>query len=87
MMPHEEEVLYRPTQLLAWLIRSSGYQGFIYPSAMGPGTNIVLFNPEDAEVAKVSYVRVKRVVYFSEALSDYEDVSEEGPYDFALSKE
>src|SRR5713226_3176506 len=59
MMPHEEEVLYRPTQLLAWLIRSSGYQGFIYPSAMGPGTNIVLFNPEDAEVAKVSYVRVK----------------------------
>jgi hypothetical protein len=77
---------YKPTQLLAWLIRSSGYHGFVFPSAMGPGTNIVLFNSDDAEVTKINYVRVKRVAYFSEALSDYEDVSEEGPYDFVLSK-
>jgi RES domain-containing protein len=43
VMPHEEEVLYKPTQLLALLIKSSGYDGFIYPSAMGLGTNVVLF--------------------------------------------
>lgn len=82
----ETEVIYRPTQLLALLIRASGYDGFIYPSAMGPGTNVALFNPDDADVKKVSYTRVKRVAYFAEALSDFDDVHEEGPYDFALTK-
>ena len=53
---------------------------------MGPGTNIVLFRPDDVEIAKVTYVRVKRVAYFSEPLSEYEKVAQEGPYDFALSK-
>ncbi len=84
VMPHEEEVLYKPTQLLAWLIRASGYAGFIYPSAMGTGRNVVLFNPEDTEVATTSYVRIKRVACFSEPFSEFEDVYEEGPYDFAL---
>jgi hypothetical protein len=77
----EAEVLYRPTQLLALLIRASGYDGIIYPSAMGPGTNVALFNPDDADVKKV----VKRVAYFAEPLSDFDDVHEEGPYAFALT--
>lgn len=87
VMPHEAEVLYKPTQLLAWLIKSRRYDGVIYPSAMGPGTNMALFNPEDAEVTNITYVRVKAVSYGSEPLSQYEDVYEEGPYDFALAKE
>ncbi len=87
VMPHEEEVLYRPTQFLALLIKSSGYDGFLYPSAMGSGTNIVLFNSDDGEMGPPEYVRIKRVGYFSEALSPYEEVYEEGPYDFALEKE
>ena len=84
VLPHEEKLLYRPTQLLAWLVKSSGYGGFIYPSAMGSGSNIALFNPDDAEIMEVTYVRVKRVAYFSEAMDDYEDLYDEGPYDFAL---
>jgi RES domain-containing protein len=86
VMPHEEERLYRPTQLLALLIKSSGYDGFIYPSAMGSGTNIVVFNPDDVEIGSPEYVRVKRVGYFSEPLGPHDDVYEEGPYDFALEK-
>ena len=54
---------------------------------MGSGTNIVLFNPNDAEVTNSRYVRVKRVAYFAEPLSELEDVYEEGPYDFALSED
>lgn len=81
VVAHEDEVLYKPTQLLAWLIQSSGYDGCIYPSAMGPDTNIVLFNPDDAEITNVSYERVNRVEYRSEPLSPYDDVYEEGPYD------
>jgi len=87
VMPHEEEVLYRPTQFLALLIKSNGYEGFIYPSAMGSGANIVLFNPGDVTIGPPSYVRVKRVGCFSEPLDPYDDVYEEGPYDFALKKE
>jgi RES domain-containing protein len=81
----EDEVLYKPTQLLAWLVRSGGYDGCKYPSAMGPGTNIVLFNPEDAEVTNITYVRVQRVAYFSEPLSLYETPYEEQPYDYLSS--
>jgi RES domain-containing protein len=86
VMPHEEEVLYRPTQFLALLIKSNGYDGFVYPSAMGSGANIVLFNPDDAEIGSPDYVRVKRVGYFAKPLGPYDDVYEEGPYDFALLK-
>ena len=87
VMPHEEELLYRPTQLLAWLIKSAGYDGFIYPSAMGSGANIALFYDNDTEVTEVTYVCVKRVGYFSEALNKYEDVYEEGPYDSVLMQQ
>jgi len=85
VMAHEKEVLYKPTQLLAWLMKSSGYDGCIYPSALGSGVNVTLFDPADAEVTQVAYVRVKRAAYFSEPFSPSEDVYEEGPYDFALS--
>ncbi len=85
VMPHEEKLLYRPTQLLAWLIKSSGYDGFVYPSAMGSGSNIALFNPDDAEIMEATYVRIKRVAYFSETIDGYEDLYDEGPYDFVLS--
>ena len=85
VMLHEEELLYRPTQLLAWLIKSSGYDGFIYPSATGSGANIVLFDPANTEIMEVSYMRVREVAYFSDPLSEYEEVYEEGPYEFVLS--
>ena len=86
VMPHKEEVLYKPTQLLALLIKSSGYDGFIYPSAMGSGTNVVLFNADDVEIRPPEYVRVKRAAYFSEPLDPSDEVYEKGPYDFALER-
>jgi RES domain-containing protein len=82
--PHEEEVLYGPTQLLARQVKANGYDGCIYPSAMGPGINVVLFNPEDAEVGDITHVRVLKAAYFSAPLSPYEPIFDEGPYDHAV---
>ena len=53
---------------------------------MGSGANIVLFDPSDSEVMEVQYVRVKKVAYFSDPITDYEEIYEEGPFDFALSE-
>jgi RES domain-containing protein len=82
----EAEVIYSPTQLLARLIKLNGYDGLIYPSAMGTGKNIVLFDATEAEVLPVSYTRIKRVAYYGAPVSEYEDVDEKGPYDYALDK-
>ena len=48
---------------------------------------LALFNPDDAEIGDVTYVRVKRVAYFSEALNEYDKPYDQGPYDSALSEE
>ena len=53
---------------------------------MGSGRNVALFKPEGAEVTNISYLRVKRVGYFAEPLSDFDNVHEEEPYDFAVAK-
>jgi len=86
VMPYEREqdVLYKPTQLLALMIQEAGYHGCIYPSAMGSGRNFVLFDTKAADMVSVEYFRVRRAAFFSSALSDYESVYDEGPYDHAL---
>jgi hypothetical protein len=87
VMPHEQEILYRPTQLLALMIQSAGYDGCIYPSAMGSGKNYVLFDTNAAEVTTIEHVRVKTSTFFSAPLEMYEPIYEEGPYDYMLKKD
>ncbi|TIV73119.1 MAG: RES domain-containing protein [Mesorhizobium sp.] len=86
VMPYEREqdVLYKPTQLLALMIQEAGYHGCIYPSAMGSGRNFVLFDTMAADMVSVEYVRVRGAAFFSSILSDYESVYDEGPYDHGL---
>ena len=84
VMPHEEHILYRPTQLLARYIKACGYDGVLYPSAMGSGGNVALFELSDVYVSKVDYIRVKRVACFSEPITTYEDLYDAGPYDHLL---
>jgi len=61
--PTDAELEYVPTQYLAELIRHSGYDGIRYPSALGPGANVVLFDPTSATIANARLVRVTNVVY------------------------
>ena len=48
---------------------------------------ITYIDDDSAAFMEVTYVRVKRVAYFSEMIDDYEDLYDEGPYDFALLEE
>jgi RES domain-containing protein len=84
VMPHEQEILYKPTQLLALMVRSAGYDGCMYPSAMGSGKNYVLFDINVATVGKIEHVRINRAAFFSTSFGIWEPIYEEGPYDYVL---
>lgn len=61
--PHLSDRQYLPTQYAAELARNAGFDGIAFPSAMGPGKNIVIFDPAAGDVTDVWYVRVDDVVY------------------------
>ena len=65
LTPSELKVgtLYRPTQHLCDCVRAAGYDGLEFPSAMGKGLNIVLFNPSDAVAIDVKHVRVTEIQF------------------------
>jgi RES domain-containing protein len=85
VLPHEKEVLYKPSQHLCDLIRKNGFDGVAYPSAMGPGFNVVIFDTEAAKPLDRKYVRAK-VQYYYDNLGDYEPIYEETPYDHLLEE-
>jgi RES domain len=86
VMPYEQEILYKPTQLLALMIQATGYDGCIYPSAMGAGKNYVLFDTQAVEVLNIEHVRVRSATFFSKPLGHYEEIFEEGPYDHMVKR-
>ena len=63
MNPNASEVDYLPTQYLAELIQSQGYDGLVFNSAMGSGQNLVLFDPKKAIASSVSLFKVSNVQY------------------------
>jgi RES domain-containing protein len=84
IIPDEDTRLYLPTQHLCELIRRAGYDGVAYPSAMGQGSNVVLFDPRAAEPIEITYVRVRSVLFDPEEIPEYHDIYEEGPFDYLL---
>ncbi len=84
VMPHEQERLYLPSQYLCNLIKIFRYNGVIFPSAMGKGYNVVLFNPSDAEPIEVTYFRVKEIQFEFDILDEHEEIYEEWPYDYLI---
>ncbi|ULA66886.1 MAG: RES domain-containing protein [Nitrospira sp.] len=77
VMPHEAEVLYRPTQHLCDLVRAAGCDGIAYPSAMGPGHNVVLFDSRTAVPEELSHHRVDGLTFKARNLGQYESPHEE----------
>lgn len=86
VMQHEADRLYVPTQRLCDLIQQAGYEGIAYPSAMGPGSNLVLFDPTAAEPVEVTYVRVGLVRFDYDQIPPTYEVYEEGHFDYLLLK-
>jgi hypothetical protein len=79
--PHLTDRQYQPTQYAAQLIRNAGFDGIAYPSAMGAGMNIVLFDPGAGEVTAVWYVRVENIVYSFDRDDSTEIHVDEFPYE------
>jgi hypothetical protein len=51
--PEDSSIEYIPTQYLAEVIRSAGYDGICYPSALNEaGTNVVVFDPEAVRITR-----------------------------------
>ena len=80
VMPHEAEALYRPTQHLCDVIKTGGFDGIAYPSAMGSGYNVVLFNPDAGTPEEITHHRVEGVSFTSRALGPYELPHEDIPW-------
>ena len=86
IIPGEEDKLYLPSQHLCDLIRKFNYDGVIYPSTMGAGYNVVLFNPESAEPLNVKYYKIREIPYKFDELGKYENIYEEWHYDYLTNK-
>ncbi|MBI4662204.1 MAG: RES family NAD+ phosphorylase [Verrucomicrobia bacterium] len=84
--PDDEQALYRPTQRFCELVRRHGYGGLKYPSAMGQGFNLVLFDRNAAAPKEIGHVRVAGVSYRVRSLGAGEALFDEQPYDYLLDE-
>ena len=61
--PLKTSIEYVPTQYVTEIIRNLEYDGMIYPSALGKGKNIVLFDESVVRCEDVNLYQVKSVGY------------------------
>lgn len=80
VIPGEEEILYRPTQNICDLIERTGFDGIAYPSAMGGGHNVVLFDPTAAIPTEVTHHRVEAVTLRARNLNPNETPHDDVPW-------
>jgi RES domain-containing protein len=85
-LAHEDEKVYFSTQYLADWVKKAGYHGIEYPSAMGPGSNVVMFNPDDVKALDIKYTRITAIHHSSIELRDNDPVYEEGPFDYLFTQ-
>jgi hypothetical protein len=52
---------YTPSQYLCEFIKNCGFDGVIYPSSVGAGINLALFDPAKAGPGEVTQYRVAKV--------------------------
>ncbi len=63
---------YAPTQVLAEMFRSNGYDGIVYRSLLGEGHNIALFDIDSAELINCFLYEPKSIVFtFNEIANPY----------------
>lgn len=63
---------YAPTQVIAEALRKTGVDGIAYKSMLGKGTNVALFNIDDAQIQCCYLLETKQVEFkFEESASPY----------------
>ncbi len=61
--PDKSKIEYLPTQYISEYIKSRGFDGIMFNSAMGSGFNIVLFNENKAEIKKIETFVLNNIIY------------------------
>ncbi|WRP05655.1 RES domain-containing protein [Rossellomorea aquimaris] len=61
--PDKSESEYLPTQYITELIKSKGYDGILFKSAMGKGFNVVIFNNNKVKVKDTRILKVNNIAY------------------------
>lgn len=61
--PNKSETEYLPTQFITELIKSKGFDGILFDSAMRSGTNVVIFDEKNAEAISTITVVVNEINY------------------------
>jgi RES domain len=70
--PSDDVADYVPTQVIAELFKSKGFDGIGYRSALGDGFNIALFDIDSAEIINCFLYAVKKIDFdFSEISNPY----------------
>lgn len=68
----DDEAHYAPTQVIAELFKSNGYDGIAYKSMLSDGYNLALFDLHAAGLVSCTLYEVKQLSYdFSQASSTY----------------
>ena len=62
VLPHFAHLEYLPSQYLCEYIKTIGYDGVIYRSAMGPGINYAIFNDSKVMGKDVSLYHIDEIV-------------------------
>ena len=71
--PNEAEIEYLPTQYLTEIVQSSNFEGLLYPSAMGEGKNIVIFDYDRVRIVELRLIEIENVVFSYEIRGDNSD--------------
>ncbi len=61
---------YIPTQIVAEFLRSKGFEGIVYKSLLGEGSNVALFDVDAADVVNCILRRVRGVTFEHEQASN-----------------
>lgn len=82
IIAEEDKRSYFSTQFLCDWVRKAGYDGIEYPSAMGTGFNLVVFNPENVKPITVRYFRIEQIKHLASKLNNNEPIYDERPFDY-----
>tara|TARA_R110002074_G_scaffold228259_2_gene399947 strand:+ start:153128 stop:154141 length:1014 start_codon:yes stop_codon:yes gene_type:complete len=61
VLPNYAAIDYTPTQFLCEFIKKSGYDGVMYKSSNGTGTNLALFNPDNGSASTIETLTISSV--------------------------
>jgi len=87
VLPNEDENMYFSTQYLCDYVKHSRYDGIEYPSAMGKGFNVAIFDPAHAKPLDIKYLRIKEIKHKYDSLNEDEPLYDESPFGYLFMKD